>query len=112
MPKFVLMLRDSEWDPEALSPEQIQNVIERYVAWSSRIQATGHKLRDGEGRVIRRDGSRLDVTDGPYAESKEIIGGVMFVEAAGYDEAVRLCEESPHFDFGSIEIRQIDDAGA
>ena len=111
MARFVLMLRDSEWNPQELSPEDIQQVIERYNTWSRKIRANGHKLRDAEGRVVRRNGSGLAVTDGPYAEAKEIIGGIMMVEAADYDEAVRLCQESPHLDFGPIEIRQIEETG-
>jgi hypothetical protein len=111
MARFILMLRDSGWNPEELSPEDIQNIIERYGAWMQRIRATGNKLRDDEGRVVRRNGSGLNVTDGPYAEAKEIIGGFVVVEAADYDEAVQLCKDSPHFDFGPIEIRQIEETG-
>ncbi len=50
---------------------------------------------------MRRKGSRITVTDGPYAEVKEILGGFMII---------RLCQDSPHFDYGSIEIRQVDEA--
>ncbi len=109
MAKFVLVLRDSGWNPEEMSPEEIQSVIGRYRAWSEKIRSNGgQKLRDNEGRVLRRDAARISVTDGPYAEAKEILGGFMVIEAATYDEAQRLCEDSPHFDYGSIEIRQID----
>lgn len=113
MAQFVLMLRDNSWNPADLSPEQIQQVLLRYRDWMDRIRATGgSKLVDNEGRVVRRNGSGLSVTDGPYAEAKEIIGGYLLVEAANYDEAVKLCEGSPHFDFGPIEIRQLEETQA
>ena len=109
MPQFVLILRDRDWNPEAMSPEELQSVLARYRAWNDRMQGRGgHKLRDGEGRVIVRNGKGVTVTDGPYAEAKEILGGFMIIEAADYDEAVRQCDDSPHLDIGSIEIRQID----
>lgn len=44
------------------------------------------------------------VTDGPYAEAREVIGGLFVIDAASYDEAVALCGDCPHPDFGAIEI--------
>ena len=111
MARFILMLRDTGWNPEEMSAEEIQKVLEKYAAWRDRIRGEGQKLRDDEGRVLRRGPSGVSVTDGPYAEAKEVIGGYMVVEAADYDAAIRLCDDSPHFDFGSIEIRRFEDGG-
>lgn len=108
MPQFMLMLRDSGSFPENISPEEIQQIIERYRTWSERVGAKGQKLRDGEGRTLVRRESGVTVTDGPYAESKEVIGGYFVVDAADYDAAAKLVEDCPHLDFGSIEIRQIE----
>jgi hypothetical protein len=47
------------------------------------------------------------VTDGPYAEGREVIGGLFIVDAKSYDEVVALCRDCPHLDFGAIEIREI-----
>ena len=107
MPQFVLMLRDAGIWPGDLSPEEIQALMLKYRTWREKIGGTGHKLRDREGRiVIGKNG--VSVTDGPYAESKEILGGFLLVEADSYDDVVRQCEDSPHLAFGSIEIRQIE----
>lgn len=107
MPQFVLMLRDAGTWPGDLSPEEIQALMLKYRTWMEKIGGNGHKLRDGEGRiVIGKNG--VNVTDGPYAESKEILGGYMLVEADSYDDVVRQCQDSPHLAFGSIEIRQIE----
>ena len=108
MPQFLIMLRDERWNPESLSPEEIQAIMLKYRAWVERLAGKGHKLRDGEGRVVRRKDSGVTVTDGPYSEAKEVMGGYIVIEANDYDEAVRQCEDSPHLDFGSIEIRAIE----
>lgn len=108
MPQFVLMLRDTGF-PEDISPEEIQAIIGRYGEWSRKVNAAGgQKLRDGEGRVVVRKDGGVAVTDGPYTESKEVIGGYFLLEARDYDEALKLVEDCPHLDFGSIEIREIE----
>lgn len=113
MPKFVLLLHDTgSFDPN-LSPDEIQAIIQRYVAWRAKVQANGrsvvgHKLHDGEGRVMRGGGSGMKVTDGPYAEAREVIGGLFIIDATSYDEVVELSKDCPHLEFGAIEIRQVD----
>ena len=103
MSQFVLLLRDAGF-PSDLSPEEIQAIIGRYRAWRQKVGADGRKLTDGAGRVMTRGG----VTDGPYAESKEVMGGLFMIEAKDYDEAVRIASDCPHLDFGSIEVREVD----
>ena len=113
MPQFVLLLHDAgRFDPD-MSPEQMQAIVQRYVAWRAKVQANGrsvigHKLRDGEGRVLQGGGSAMKVTDGPYAEGREVIGGLFVIEAASYDEVVELSKDCPHLEFGSLEIREVE----
>ena len=111
MKTFVLILHDAGF-PDDISPEQIQAVIQRYVAWRQKIQQNGrkvegHKLTDGEGRVMRGAGQPR-VTDGPYAEAREVIGGLFILEASSYDEVVELSKDCPHLEFGTIEIREVE----
>ena len=108
MPRFVLLLRDNGSFPADASPDEIQRIIQRYRDWSEKVNSRGEKLRDGEGRVLRRHGSKTTVTDGPFAESREVLGGYFILEAPTYDDAVKLCDDCPHLDFGSIEIRAIE----
>ena len=113
MREYVLLLHDAGSFPENMSAEEMQAVIRRYVDWRRRVEAggrkvQGHKLRDGEGRVMRGAGSAGKITDGPYAEAREVIGGLFILEAADYEEAVALSRDCPHLDFGSIEIREIE----
>jgi len=109
MSQFLIVLRDTDSNPEALSPEEIQAIMKRYRTWVDRIAGKGHKLRDGEGRVIVRREGGVTVTDGPFTEAREILGGYLVIEAKDYDEAVRQCDGSPHLEFGSIEIRAIEE---
>jgi hypothetical protein len=112
MPKFVMLLHDSGTFPPDLSPDQIQAIIQRYVSWKQKVahgrQVDGHKLVDGSGRVMRGGASGPKVTDGPYAEAREVIGGIFVIEAASYEEMVELSKDCPHLDFGTIEIREVD----
>ncbi len=71
-------------------------------------EVSGHEL-DGRdtAKVVRvREGERM-VTDGPFAETKEIIGGVFFVDLPDLDEAIRLAALVPASEHGSIEIRPL-----
>jgi hypothetical protein len=111
MKTFVMLLHDAGSFPADISPEQIQAIIQRYVAWRQKIQANGrkvdgHKLTDGAGRVMRGAGAPK-VTDGPYAEAREVIGGLFIIEANSYEEVVELSKDCPHLDFGTIEIREV-----
>ena len=116
MPKFVLLLRDAgRFDPN-MSPAEMQAIVQRYVAWRAKIEKsgqqngraiTGHKLHDKQGRVLNGAGSAMKITDGPYAEAREVMGGLFVIDANSYDEVVELTKDCPHLDFGSIEIRQV-----
>jgi hypothetical protein len=107
MPQFVLMLRDTGF-PDNISPEEIQAIIERYRSWKNKVHASGQKLHDGEGRVVTRKEGGVAVTDGPFVEAKEVIGGYFIVTADDYAAAEKLVEDCPHLDYGSIEIRRIE----
>lgn len=113
MPDYILLLHHEEGrqQPE-MSPDQIQAMIQKYVAWRNKVgngrKVSGHKLRNAQGRVMRGTGAAATVKDGPYAEAREVIGGLFIVEAGTYEEAVELSRDCPHLDYGgTIEIREI-----
>jgi len=113
MPQFLILPYEQPGDFADLSPAEMQRIVERYVAWTDRLRAGGTlersaKLKDGEGRVLRGAAKKLQVSDGPYAETKEIVGGFWVVEAATYDEVVRLCADCPHLEFGTLSIRALE----
>lgn len=114
MPTYMALLYESPEGPGEMSPAEIQAVIEKYKAWRDKLGASGHlvdgrKLKDREGRVMRSERGQVRVLDGPYSETKEVVAGYFSIEAADYDQAVSLAETCPHLDYGTIEIRRIDE---
>jgi hypothetical protein len=114
MPNYMLLLHDNTAAFANVSPEQMQQVIEKYMAWGEKLRTAGilregQKLTDEPGRVMRRKDGQVRVTDGPYSETKEILGGYYMIEAASYDQAVEYARDCPQFEYGgTVEIRQID----
>ena len=117
MPRFLLILRGDPDEWQHGSPAEIQALIEKFELWAGGLMAAGRfldgkKLSDGEGRVLARRASRLEVRDGPFAETKELIGGIHLIEADSYEHAVELCADHPQFAIGgTVEIRRLDTMG-
>jgi hypothetical protein len=111
----MLLLHEREHDFTGMSAEDIQAVTQEYMDWRERLAADGKiiggdKLRDGEGKQLKIENGELRITDGPYAEVKEILGGYFALQAADYDEAVELSKDCPHLKYGGrIEVRQIEE---
>jgi hypothetical protein len=110
MAKFLLLARGPGSTPD-MSPEQMQKLIQRYMAWSKTL---GNKLVDSnklndDGRVLTRRTGKLVVTDGPHAETKEVVGGYWLFEAADYAAAEKLIADHPHLERGLLELRQLFD---
>jgi hypothetical protein len=111
MPKYVLFLHENPSDFADVSPEEAQRIIERYAAWSRDLGARrvgGQKLREEGGRHLSRSGSGVQVSDGPYGEAKEVLGGFFIIDAPDYDAAVEVASGCPHMDFGWIEVREVE----
>jgi hypothetical protein len=111
MAQFALLLRDDPATFAHYSPEEMQRVIQRYGAWRQSILDRikgGAKLTDGAGRVLRKRNGKSHVADGPFVESKEVMGGFFLIDAESYDQAVELAKTCPHMEFGSIEVREIE----
>ncbi len=113
MAMFLILPREA---PEAfggLSSDQLRRVLDKYATWGEQLREAGkilggNKLRDGEGRVLRGRGGNIVVTDGPFGETDEIVGGYWLVEARDYDDVVQLSNDCPHLEFGSLEVRQVE----
>ena len=114
MERYLLLLHENPEALPAMSPEELQAVIARYKAWGQRLHSEGrlvgnNKLEDGTGRVLRPNGTgQPKITDGPFTETKDVIGGYFLIEAATYEDAVEQCRDCPHLGFGPIEVRRID----
>jgi len=108
MEKFMLIFQGPVPPPK--TPDQMQAEMEEWMSWIDKLAkedryVSGEPLLPG-GKLIK--GSLSNVTDGPYTEGKELVGGFFIIKAADYDEAVRLCSDYPGFDSGgSIQVRQV-----
>lgn len=103
-----LVLSRGKWDP-AIPPETIQQAIDDFYLWIERHIEAG---RMKPGQRLARDGRLITKqlhVDGPFAETKEVIGGYWFIRAASLDEAALLAAENPCLQCGlSYEIRPIE----
>lgn len=92
------------------SPEEIQAEIQKWNNWIGGIAAQGKMVGTDAlmpmGKIMSKNGQV--VTDGPYTEGKEIVGGYTIVTAANIDEAVELAKGCPIFESdGTVEVRPI-----
>jgi len=114
MPRYMLLLHDNPASFADVSPEQMQKVIEKYIAWGNRLREAGvmhagDKLTDEPGKVLRSNNGNVRITDGPYSETKEVLGGYYIIEASSYEQAIDRSRDCPHLQYGgTIEVRQLD----
>jgi len=108
MPQYMLLLYEKPDRMQGLSPDEMQKALEKYMAWTKQpCYKGGLRLGMDHGRVIRTDGGKPRVADGPFSETKEVLGGYYLIEAANYDEAVKLTLTHPHVEYnGNVEIRE------
>jgi len=109
---YLLLYRSNEWY-KALSREKLQKVVSQNKAWIDRLAAQGkatpgHALERKGATVFGKNG-RL-VSDGPFAESKEAIGGYLLLNVETIEEAIAIAQSSPALAYGtSIEVRPVAD---
>lgn len=103
-----LVISRGQWDQDK-SPERIQQAIDDFYAWHDRLVGEG-RMKSGQRLATQaRMVSRQGVTDGPFAEAKEIIGGYWFFLARSLDEAAALAAQNPCLACGlSYEVRPIE----
>jgi hypothetical protein len=108
--EYMLLFRGTHWH-EGLSPEEIQQVVNQMKAWFDRLTAEG-KAKAGkplfhEGKIVSQKNGR-SVVDGPFAESKEAIGGFFLLQVDSLHEAAEIAKEFPALAYGAtVEVRPI-----
>jgi len=111
MTKYMFLYRSpaeqsSDYQP---SPEEIQGMLKQWQDWKEEFKANILDMGDGlthTGRVLDADGG---VTDGPYVEAKEIIGGFSIVQGESYEQVLEIARACPvrHMPGNSVEIREL-----
>ena len=107
--KYMALIYGSEEAWDALSEEEQQRVTERYMALAREpVTVGGDELQDPDtATTIRvRDGETL-TTDGPFAETKEQLGGYYLVDCASLDEALEFAARIPAAERGAVEVRPV-----
>jgi hypothetical protein len=106
----MLLFRGTHWDKN-LSPEEIQKVMSQWTSWFDRLTQQGkiksaHPL-EPEGQIVSWKKGQI-VADGPFAESKEAIGGYFLLQVKDRHEALEIAKQCPTLKYGlTVEVRPV-----
>lgn len=108
--EHLLLIRGTDWNKD-LTSDDIQNIMGRFTAWFDRLSEQG-KLKGAnplhsEGKIVSGKKGQT-VADGPFAESKEAVGGYFLLNVSDFDEALQIARECPILEFGpTVEVRPV-----
>ena len=107
---FMLIFRGTDWY-KGLSPEEMQRGADQWMAWFNRLKdrgtATAGNPLEPEGKIVSGKNGRI-VSDGPFPESKETIGGYFLLKVNHLDDAVAIAKECPGLPYGiRVEVRPV-----
>jgi hypothetical protein len=108
--EYMLLFRGNDWDRK-LSPEELQQVMSKWTAWYDQLVEVG-KIKSAhplipDGRIVTQKKGQ-PVADGPFAESKEAIGGYFLIQMTNLDETLRIAKRCPALEYGMIvEVRPV-----
>ena len=111
--EYMLLIYNSEAEGKKLSDAQNQEIFQEYMTFTQDLSKSG-KNKGGAplepsatATTVRTRNGNTVVTDGPFAETKEQLGGYYLVEAKDLDEAISIASRIPGAKFGSIEVRPV-----
>lgn len=109
MKKFMLIFLGPPYEDEGFSPEEMQSRMMKWKEWTDKLMKDGIFL-DGQGLLKNAKtlkGNNAEIFDGPYADTKETVGGYYVVKAKDMDAAVEIAKDYPDFDLlGGVEVRE------
>ena len=116
--QYMLLICNNESEWTSQSPEQLQAMHAAFGAYSQELVAAG-AMRGGSqlapvgsATTVRVRNGKVQSTDGPFAETKEQLGGYYLIDVANLDEAVKWAAKIPSAKSGSVEIRPLVDHAA
>ena len=114
MAQYLLLLYQDGAGGANLDPKFMQEAIAKYQAWGQKLRDKGlylgsHKLENEPGKVLRGASGKVLVTDGPYSETKEWLGGYYLIEARDLNDALQVAAKIPSVRTGSVEVRPIQE---
>lgn len=111
--KYLCMVIIDEKKLNAMSPSERRKLDDESLAYDETLRKSGHFLAAQAlqgietATTIRAKGDKISITDGPFTETNEQIGGFVLIEARDLDEAIQLASKIPVMRFGCIEVRPI-----
>ena len=110
MKDYMMIFIGADYIELGLSQEQLQERMGKWFAWNSKMQEQGI-VKHGDAltpQVRRISGPNRTVTDGPFAESKELIGGYYTISVESLEAAQEVAQDYPDYDLGgTVEIREV-----
>ncbi len=114
--RYLLMIAVDEQKVLSLPEDEGKMMLEGWNKYTTEVQGAGKMLgaerlrRTTDATTVRQQAGQVLLSDGPFAETKEQLGGYFVIEAADLDEAVKWASKMPHLPYGgSVEIRPIWD---
>ncbi len=114
MSEYLVMTREDEYSAHASQPPKaMSELIEKSAAYADELRHAG-RLKDSgrlrpskEGKRVRREGDRVEIRDGPFAEEGKALGGYYWVQASSFDEAAELAAKAPVLPTDEIDVRPV-----
>jgi hypothetical protein len=113
--KYLCLIYDEEKKLETMARTEFDALMGEYFAFTKAIRESGHYLGGNDLQKVRtattvrvRNG-QASTTDGPFAETKEQLGGYYLIEAKDLNEAIQVASRIPSAKIGSIEVRPIQE---
>lgn len=116
--KYLCLIYDEEKMLQSMTTTETDRLMQEYVAFTEAIRKSGNLLDGNElqpvrnATTVRVRGGKVSTTDGPFAETKEQLGGYYLIEAADLNEAIQIAARIPSAKLGVIEVRPIQEQSA
>jgi hypothetical protein len=113
MKEYLLLFRGGDSSMSTKSPEEKQAHMQKWMGWMSNLAKdgllVGAQPLNGTGKLVT--GNKKMVTDGPFMEGKEMVGGYLICKANSYDSAIEISKDCPILEFedGKVEVREIQE---
>ncbi len=112
MEKYMFIFKDAGDEASKLSPDEMQQHMQKWYKWiqnltEQNVYLSGEPLEQG-GKIVSKNGNKIVVTDGPFPETKELVGGYFIVNAKDINHAAEIAHECPGLELGgSVEVRPV-----
>ena len=115
--RFLCLVYQDEKKLAALSQNEMDSLVGACIDWAEGLEKSGHHIMSAglqtfrSAATVRVRNETLSVTDGPFAETKEFLGGFTLINAKDLDEALQIAAKFPAARFGGMEVRPVLEPG-